>query len=185
MANAEHVSAAKPKTGGAIYRAPLGTALPTDATTALNAAFKCLGYCGEDGLVNGNSPDSDSVKAWGGDTVLTYQKSKEDTFKFTLLEVLNPDVLKAVHGDDNVTGTLATGITVNANSAQPAGCCWVMEMILRDGALKRIVIPDAAITEVGDITYADDETIGYETTITAVPDAEGNTHYEYIKGASV
>ena len=125
MANAEHVSAAKPKTGGAIYRAPLGTALPTDATTALNAAFKCLGYCGEDGLVNTNSPDSDSVKAWGGDTVLTYQKSKEDTFKFTLLEVLNPDVLKAVHGDDNVTGTLATGITVNANSAQPVGCCWV------------------------------------------------------------
>ena len=37
MANAEHVSAAKPKTGGAIYRAPLGTALPTDATTELIA----------------------------------------------------------------------------------------------------------------------------------------------------
>lgn len=121
MANAEHVSAAKPKTGGAIYRAPLGTALPTDATTALNAAFKCLGYCGEDGLVNTNSPDSDSVKAWGGDTVLTYQKSKEDTFKFTLLEVLNPDVLKAVHGDDNVTGTLATGTTVNAKQRAAGG----------------------------------------------------------------
>ena len=124
------------------------------------------------------------MKAWGGDTVLTYQKSKEDTFKFTLLEALNPDVLKAVHGDDNVTGTLDTGITVKASSAQAAGCCWVMEMILRDGTLKRIVIPNAAITEVGDVTYADEEAIGYETTITAVPDADGYTHYEYIKGAS-
>lgn len=48
MANASNVTTGKPKKGGAIFRAPAGTTLPTDATTALNAKFVCLGYCGED-----------------------------------------------------------------------------------------------------------------------------------------
>lgn len=181
MANASNVTTGKPKKGGAIFRAPLGTELPTDATTELNEAFVCLGYCGEDGLTNSNTPESDSIKGWGGDTVLTYQSSKEDTFTFVLIESLNPDVLKAVYGDANVSGMLADGITVKANSDEQKAASWVIEMVQRDGAHKRIVIPSAAVTEVGDITYSDEDAVGYETTITATPDPDGNTHYEYIK----
>lgn len=182
MANtATNVTAGKPKVGGAIFRAPIGTTLPTDATTALDNAFVCLGYVSEDGLTNDNSPESEDIKAWGGDTVLTLQTSKEDTFGFTLIEALDIEVLKTIYGDTNVTGALTTGITVKANNKELDEYVWAIDMVLRGGALKRIVIPDGKVSEVGTITYADGEAVGYETTLGTSPDAQGNTHYEYIQ----
>lgn len=183
MSNTSNVSAGKPKIGGAIYRAPLGTTLPTDVNATLNEAFVCLGYVSDAGLVNANTATSTAIKAWGGDTVLDVQTDKPDTYQFTLLEVLDPNVLKTVYGDDNVSGTLATGITVNANSKEQADCCWVVDMIMRNDAKKRIVIPSGKVTAVGNITYSDSAAVGYDTTVSCHPDASGNTHYEYIKAA--
>lgn len=180
MATATNVTAGKPKTSGAIFRAPLGTTLPTDATTTLNSAFVQLGYVSDDGLTNTNSPETDDVKAWGGDVVMTLQTEKKDEWQVTLIEALSKDVLTAVYGSDNVSGTLATGIAVQANSDEAEEAAWVFDMVLRGGVLKRVVLPDAKVGEVGDIVYKDDEAVGYELTLTALPDENGNTHYEYL-----
>jgi hypothetical protein len=89
--------------------------------------------------------------------------------------------MEFVYGSGNVTGTLSTGITVTANADEAEYHSLVIDMVLKGGVAKRIVVPSGKVTEVGDITYADGSAIGYETTITCVPDASGNTHYEYIK----
>jgi hypothetical protein len=181
MANTvANVTTGKPKKIGAIFRAPKGTTLPTTANAELDDAFKCLGYASEDGMTNSNSPDTDTVRAWGGDTVMNLENSRDDTFQFTLIEAMNVDVLKAVYGDENVTGTLATGIAIKANSHEQEESCWVIDMIMRGGVLKRIVIPAGVVTEVGDVAYTDSDAVGYETTVFCLPDASGNTHYEYI-----
>ena len=184
MANTvANVTTGKPSVSGAIWRAALGSTLPTDATTALDAAFKCLGYVSEDGLTNDNSPKSDTVKAWGGDTVLTPQTEKPDIFAYTLIEAINIDVLKSVYGDDNVSGTLTTGITVRANSDEQEASAYVIETLMKGGVLKRIVVPNATLSELDTITYKDDEAVGYGVTLTAMPGGFANdndTHKEYI-----
>lgn len=179
--NANNVTAGKPKIGGAIYRAPKGTTLPTDATSALAAEFKCLGYCSEDGLSNGNDRSNSNVAAWGGDVVLNMTNAGSDTFTLTLIETLNEEVLKTVYGSDNVTTALeGKDITVAVNGGSDEESVYVFELILKDGALKRIVVPCASVTALGEIKYIDTDAVGYNITLTAVNDSKGNSHYEYI-----
>jgi len=180
MPTASYVSAGKPKVSGAVFRAPLGSTLPVDASSSLDAAFKELGYVSEDGVTNNNTPDSDNIKAWGGATVLVVQNEKTDEWTLTLIESLNENVLKTVYGDSKVTVS-GTNITVQATADQLADACYVIDMSLKGSAIKRVVIPDGAISEVGEIAYKDDEPIGYEITINALPNASGINHYEYIK----
>lgn len=180
MANdASNVSFGKPKATGAVFVAPAGTSLPTDATTALNVAFKPLGYVSEDGLVNSVETDTENVNAWGGDLVLVGQTSFMETFMVNLIET-NADALKVYYGEDYVTVD-GTNITITQNSAQLPSVVVVFELVLTGGRVKRIVVPTAQIVDrSGEITYVDGEPISYPALFQAYPDGEGNTHTEYI-----
>lgn len=177
--NASNVSFGKPKATGAVFVAPAGTTLPTDATTALNAAFKGLGYVSEDGLVNSVETDTENVNAWGGDLVLVGQTTFMETFMVNLIET-NPEALKVYYGEDNVTVN-GDSITITQNSAQLPNVSVVFEIVLTGGRIKRIVVPNAQIVDrSGEITYVDGEPIAYPALFQAYPDANGNSHTEYI-----
>lgn len=180
---ASNVTTAKQGATGTIWRAPKGTTLPTDAVTALDAAFKSLGHISEDGVTFSDSKDSQEIKNMSGDTVLTVLTGTTSKMAFSLLEGLNTEVLKATYGDEAVSGTLAAGITANVSSNDPAECVWVFDTILREGVLKRVVIPQGKVTETDDVVYKNDEALTYGLTITASADNNGCTRYEYLKGA--
>lgn len=190
MANtATNVSTGKPKVTGSIHRAPIGTTIPTDATTALDAAFVCLGYVSEDGLENENELSLNDIKAWGGNIVYRSLTEMTDNFNFKLIESLNANVLKAVYGDANVTVTGGTGsiapiggttIDVAVKAEDPVEGVWVFELALRGGVKKRIVVPTGAVTSRETITYNDSDAIAYGITVSAYPDANGSTHKEYL-----
>lgn len=181
MSDVNNIVVGKPKTGGALYVAPAGTAVPTDATTALAAAFKGTGYISEDGLTHEITRDSEDIKAWGGDTVMTTQTDYSEKFTFSLLETLNGDVKKLVYGDANVTET-SGAISAISNSKELEEHAMVFEMVQGTRAVRRVV-PCAKVSEVGEITYVDGEPVAYQLTVTALPDASGNTSYEYTAAA--
>lgn len=183
MNKATNVSTAKPSVAGAISCAAISDTLtlPTTADAALPEDFKALGYVSEDGLTNTPERSSEEIKAWGGDVVITSQTEFKDSFSFTLIESLNEEVIKSVFGEKNVSGTIDTGLTIKVNSAELDPLAWVVDMILTGGILKRVVIPQGKISELGEIAYKDGEAIGYTLTIASMPDKDGNTHYEYMK----
>ncbi len=178
---AANVTVGKPSLTGAFWLAPSGTTAPTSADGALNEAFKCLGYLGEEGFKKITNKTVEEIKAWGGDVVATPQTEFSDKFSTKFIEALNIEVLKAVYGSTNVTGDLTTGMTVKVNSKENANAIFVVDMIATGNVLYRMVIPEGRITEIGEVEYVDGKPVGYEATIQTYPDSSGNNHYEYIK----
>ncbi|MCR5584559.1 MAG: phage tail protein [Lachnospiraceae bacterium] len=174
------VTYAKPKVGGAISVAPVGTTLPTDAQTALDVAFNQLGYISEDGFTNSISRESTDIKAWGGDTVLTVQTDFSNKYSTAFLDTIDLNMLKTIFGSANVSGALNTGIDVKVNSKELDEMSIVVDMVLKDGTLHRIVAAKAKITEIGDIVYKSNDALAYEVTFTTYPDASGDCAHDYF-----
>ena len=186
MANtATNVSTGKPKVTGGVWVAPRTATIPTDAVSALSADYKCLGYVSEDGVTNDNQFDTSEIKAWGGNIIFRSVDKMDDTFKFALIETENIDVLKTVYGNANVSVDGVSGEThVAVKSEDPQELIYVIELVLRGGIARRIVITDGAITARDTITYNDTDAIAYNVTVTAYPDGNGVSHHEYTEASA-
>lgn len=178
----DNVSVGKPKVGGAVFIAPVGegTTIPTDATTPLGEEFENVGFISEDGVTNEVETDSEEIKAWGGDIVATPQTSRSEKFGFTMIET-NETSLKVVYGKDNVSVAPDTGaITVKHNGNEREEYVVVIETLFGKDRVRRQVVPRGKVLEIGEIVFKDDEPVGYETSISALMDKDGNTAYTYI-----
>lgn len=178
--NSRNVSFGKPKANGALFVAPYGTPVPTDASTALNAAFENLGYISDEGLTNGTETDVEDVFAWGGQNVLSEQTTYMESFTYNLIET-NVATAKHYYGPGNVTVN-GNNITIRANDKPLPEIVFVAEIVMTGGRVKRIVVERAKIADrSGDISYVDGEPVAYPITLRAFPAvSDGDSHKEYV-----
>lgn len=173
------VYAAEPLATGSVRVAPLGTPAPTDATTALDAAFIDLGYVGVDGFTEKNDRKTDNKRSFGGKVVKVLQSEFNSQIEFTLLESTSADTLKAVFGASNVTVVAATTqhgvkITVKKNSKKLPHQSWVIDTTDSElGAAYRNYIADGKVLSVGDIKIVHTDTIEYKLVVEAFEPAGG------------
>ena len=196
----EYVTTGKPYSGGlntigagSLFHGPenfYGTAtLPTDATSSFPNGYYGLGYISQDGLSNTPSAENASIKAWNGQEVINYASGYAETYSFKCIE-LKPVVLQVVWGNERVSGTRASGMTVT-HSRYGFGtvrvfCALIVHV---DGSISRHVIPRGKLQSVDAIAYKDDEPIGYQVTIAALPGGFSDdvmaTAREYISAPGV
>lgn len=175
--NSANVSAAKPKVDGAIWWAPAGTDVPTDASTALVEAFVSVGYVSEDGLTEKETRSYTKFKAWGGDTVESSQTEYAKSYGFKMIET-NEATMKARYGADNVTAEGGKVSQVKHNATELPEGVWVIEMIIA-GKIVRKVMPRGKIEEIGDIAYNDGNLVAYDVTLGLLPDSNGDYEIDY------
>lgn len=175
--NASEVGIGSGKVTGAIWVAPNGTALPTDASTALASAYTLLGFTSDAGVTISESRSSDPIRAWEGRTEV-YNVVTEYTESVSFMPIqVNGDVAKLTWGDDNVTVT-ASAITARhtADNLEPVAI--VIETAPRDNIIKRYC-GTFQLVERGEATLDGTQVDGRQLTFNAIADANGVTMYEY------
>lgn len=177
--NTENVSYGKFKSGGYFFVAPYGTALPTDNTTELNAAFLNMGFLGDDGIVFSNDSSTNTGYDANGDSIASSAGEVTKTMALTFREI-KADTMKVVYGDGNVTdsgGTLVVKDKGPNNSTYSA----VAEILLADGRKDRKVIPMCIPNQLGEETIVYSELVGKPVTWSVLKDATSDSYYiDYI-----
>lgn len=161
---------------GAVFTAPVGTTLPTDATTELDQAFTSSGYVSEDGVSLEPERSTTNIRDWSHTVVRTLVDETSATVSFSLLE-LSEEGLKQAFGDGKVTKTEANSshgvqLAISVDAEMPDAKAWVFNM--KDGDRRvRLVIPNGQVTSLPSMTFAAGEAITVPVDIVCNPDSSG------------
>lgn len=179
--NAQNVSFGKPKLSGVVYRAPMGTPLPANASDPLDKAFENVGYISDAGITGATDSETNSITEMGGKNVLTVVSSTSESYQFVMLET-NPVAAKVRYGEENVEVDALGGMTIKHNGLPSEMSEYVIDLVLTGNRADRTVIPSATVSEVGEITMNSTDAKGWDVTLAANADdrIDGATSKEYI-----
>lgn len=167
-------------TVGAVAVAPLSTAAPADARTALPSAWVSGGYVSEDGITLGLSRSFANIKDWSQANVRKALTDFDGTVTCAFLQV-DDFAAEQMFGAANVTTTAANTthgaqmkIAIGAEVAPAMSWCFSMK---DDNRRVRVYLPNAQVTELGDVQFVPGAGNIYPSTIAAYPDATGKSIY--------
>lgn len=170
--NKDNITLGLPKSGGAIYWAPLGTALPTNAKDSLSNEFVNLGYVTEDGVTFNTAEETNEINAWGPETVMIAQSSYSKTATFNLLETSRVAVLQFVYGKDHVKVNTDGSLEWDETGEQLPRGILVVDTLHNNGKatprVHRQILGDCQfIDRSGDQVYNNSDALNYPVSIRA------------------
>lgn len=170
---------------GGGWVADVGTTAPDSPLTQPLAPWAPLGAISDDGLVYGFDEDSQEFTPWGQTSPFRTQVTKSvRTFKLTLWETARVAVQSIMYRIPaaDLAPDSTSGLTTFAETASPSPDRRGWWFAVFDGDTARgFYVPEGEISDRSDVTFKQDEMSGYEITITAYPDAAGNTVYHTDK----
>lgn len=177
--NAAEVTVGSAAATGAIWVAPKGTALPTDATTPLPSTFKLLGFTSDAGVQYSESKSSESIRAWEARTeVYTVTTEYTENVSFTPIQC-NEDVAKLTWGADHVTVDSQTGAITKEHTGDTLDPVVIaVETVPRTGIVNRYC-GTYQLSERGEQTLDGTQVDGRQLTFNAIADEHGVTTYEH------
>lgn len=161
---------------GNFFRAPIGTALPTDTGTALAAAYVELGYT-ETGPTMSVDTEKETFTPWQSQSPVREQVTAQTITSSFMLWQRNADTLKLAWGGGTVVASAVAGSTDRI--FRPPALATVNEgvfvMEVRDGAIiDRYVIERASASLNGDVAFAKDAITSYEIELTFLQPVSGS-----------
>lgn len=179
--NTANVSAARGVKGGYFFIAPVGTELPSDYSTPLPPAYKCLGFISSDGYEESVDEDSDELTDINGDVMDETTSKRVESAAVTLAEI-KAQTLAAMYGDENVSDKDGM-ITVRHNGNSHPTFVYVLELLLKDNRKWRKVVPLGKSSELDSLKIAASELASRQLTIKYLSSDEldGDTCRDYIQ----
>lgn len=168
-------------TTGAVAVAPLNTAAPTDARTALPSAWQSGGYIDENGIALGISKSFTAIKDWAMSNVRKALTDYDGTISLSFLQV-DQFAAERILGAANVTVTAASqtaGKTikmgVGPNVAPAESWCFSMK---DENRRIRVYIPNGQITEISsDVSFTPGAANVWPCTLSTYDDGTGHSIY--------
>lgn len=167
--------------GGELYVAPVGTALPTTPTAALNAAFIGTGYFTEDGVTVTVTPDISEFRAWQSQQAVRRERKAQQWQMSGALEQWNEETIVRAFGGGSVTSPSTGVYRYELPEAGDALDEFAVVLDAIDGARRhRWVIARANVLEAVEFTYKADDMAILPITIGALAPTDGSAAVAFL-----
>lgn len=160
---------------GRVLVAPLGTAEPTDVTTAFNAAFKELGWVTEDGISVTPSVDTNDVPMWQSITPVKRPITGMGLEVSMALGSHNKDTLGLYFLNSTVSNAAGVARLEMANAPASQEVMLAVEWTDDEGDTNRLIFPRVTMTDREAITLQRSDAVALGLTFSSLAGPDGYT----------